>query len=178
MAQNTVLDILFGLIELVKGAFLLSIPVFVFVFIAIFVRRALAKKYKWNWFKSSIITTYFLVFSLVFVLYALPILQVLTIPGQIVFPEFQPTILEQFVPLVIQFARLLIVALLLTFLLMPIEFVGLFLFEKISEKTKHAFSVRLFATVFITMAVVSIVFLFIAPWIVTGILYLIFFGFE
>ena len=179
MAENPLLFVLYGLFDLLKGSFLVSIIVFVFVFIAIFVRTALAKKYKLNWFKSSILTTYFLVFSLVLVLYIMPVIDILITPATgIILPELQPTPVELLIPFVLQFARLLVIALMLTLLLMPLEFIGIFLFEKISEKFKFAYSIRLFLTVFAVSVFTSAFVLFVAPWSIAGILFLIYFGFE
>ncbi len=177
MAENDLLLLLFAVIDLLKGAFLVSIPAFAFVFIAVLVRKALAKKYKWNWFSSSLVTTYFLVFSMTLVLYITPYFDATAgLAPQVVPPELQQTPAEFFAPFAAQFARLLIVALLLALLLMPIEFIGLFLFEKISERLHFAYSIRLFLATFLVSLFCSFIIIFVAPWIITGILYLIFFG--
>ncbi len=179
MAENTGLEIVFSIIDLLKGAFLLSLPVFLFVFVAVLVRKALEKKYKWNWFKSSIMTTFFLVFSLVFVLYVTPASSVFLSGTQPpILTSLAPTLAQTIGSLFVQFVRLIVVSILLTFLLMPVEFVGLFLFEQVSQKLKIAYSIRLFITVFLATLVCSVFLIFVMPWIIPGILFLIFFGFE
>ncbi len=179
MAQDTLSLILFSILDLLKGSLIFSIPVFAFVFIAIFVQKALSKKYQWTWFKSSAITTYFFMFSLASVLYVLPIIDVFTTTQTVsVLPEFAPTPLEIVLPIILQFVRLLVVALILSFILMPLEFVGLYLFEAISKKTKVSYSVRLFLAVFLSTLFTLAITIFLAPWIITGLIYLIFFGFE
>lgn len=179
MAQDFFLLAFFSLLDLLKGSVIFSIPVFVFVFTAIFVRKSLAKKYKWAWFKSSIVTTYFLVFSLVLVIYVLPIVDVNnSVQNYPILPELAPTPLEIATPIILQFFRLLVVALILTFILMPLEFVGLFLFEKISQKIKAAYSVHIFLTVLASTFFSLAIILFLMPWIVSGIIFLIFFGFA
>lgn len=177
MAENFFLNIIFSFFDLAKGSAIVSIPVFVFVFVASLARKWLEKKYKWSWIKSSFVTTYFLVFSFVFVLYTFPIVQAFLEAGEeTVLPEFAPTPLEIIVPIFLQSARLLLVALILTLLLLPLEFVGLYLFEKISQRVRAAFSVRLFLAVFLVTLFTFATVIFFAGWVFSGIIYLIFFG--
>ena len=179
MAQDIFLLAFFSLLDLLKGSIIFSIPVFVFVFVAIFVRKALAQKYGWQWFSSSLVTTYFLVFSLVLVIYALPIVDVNnSVQNYPILPELAPTPLEIAAPILLQFFRLLVVALILAFILMPIEFVGLFLFEKISQKIRAAYVVRAFLAVFASTFFSLAIIIFLVPWIVPGIIFLIFYGFA
>lgn len=177
MAENVLMLVFNSIIDLLKISLPASIVAFAFVFVAVIARKQLAQKYKWSWVKSSFITTYFFLFALTVSLYLAPILDVVFVPSTSgIPPELAPTLSEIILPPIAQFLRLLVVALILAFILMPLEFVGLYLFEKISEKLKAGFSVRLFLTVFLATVFSFAITLFLMPWVLTGIIYLIYFG--
>ncbi|AJF60211.1 MAG: hypothetical protein J4224_01585 [Candidatus Diapherotrites archaeon] len=176
MVQDLVSVTVFSLIDLLKGSFISSVPVFIFVFFASKVRRAIAGKYKWSWFKSGFITTYLLIFSLILVLYlqpALPLLQ--SDPFGETPVEFQTPVLELLLIALIQLVRLLVVALVLSFIVLPLEFIGLFLHEKIKKSFKFHWALKLYLTVFIVTLLASIFVLFFAQWIISGTLAFIYY---
>jgi len=153
MASDLFSVALFSLIDLLRGSFINSLLVFIFVFFAVKVRRSLSRQYKWSWFKSSFITTYLLVFSLILVLYLIPIIEVVRENpefGGSVPVEFQIPVNELFASAVVQIIRLLVVALVLSFMLVPLEFVGLYIHQQIVKKFKFHWAIKLYLAVFLT----------------------------
>ncbi len=185
MPLNLLLNLLFSLIDLAKGSLIFSIPVYLIVLIGVFLRRFFEKKYKLNWFKSSLAATYLLMFALPFFLY-------ISFPaasfGEVTIGEIPYTarpIGELVFPIILSFIRLLVVAAVLTLMLLPLEFVGVFIFDKqikrlalIKSKkwSKLNYFINLYISVFILSLFTAFVILFLFPWILPGVIYLIFFG--
>ena len=150
-----------GILDLIRGSVINSVYVFAIVIVAFFIRRYMAKKFSMNWFKSSILTTYLLVFLLIFVMHLLILFPVLSyyvfIP-----PEFQPTLADNITSLILQLFNIVFSAAVITFLLMPLEFIGLYFYEKVLPE-KTAYPIKLLFAVFLSTLLASILVIFVFP---------------
>ena len=150
-----------GIFDLIRGSVINSVYVFAIVIVAVFVRRYMAKKFSMNWFKSGILTTYLLVFLLIFVMHLLILFPILSY-DVFVPPEFQPTLADNITSLVLQLFNIVFASAVITFLLMPLEFIGLYFYEKILPE-KTAFPIRLLLAVFLSTLLASILVIFVFP---------------
>ena len=185
MVSELVPKLLFSAIDLLKGSLVFSLPVFVVVLIAVFFGKFLMKKYKFNWLSAAGLTTYVFTAIILFIIYFTPILQSLgqttigTVPDM-----FQPTPQEIVGQILGVPARLLIVSLFVALLLLPLEFVGSYVYDFLSKKySKLNHYVRAFAAVFAATLFAWFLILFIFQLVfgidlITGLLYLIFYGFA
>jgi hypothetical protein len=170
-------EILLSIVSLIKGAFILSIPVFFIVLIASFLRKKIENYFKLQWFSSALITTIIFFLAIVSILYYFPFLLALNESRLGILPiEFQPTFFESFSAFLLSLIHVIIVAIVLTVLIIPIEFFGLFLTEALEQKFKLNKLINLFVTVFCLTTIVSSIILFVFPWIVSGMIYFIYFS--
>lgn len=150
-----------GIFDLLRGSIINSVYVFLIVLVAFFVRRHVAKRFSMNWLKSSILTTYLLVFLLIFVMHLLILFPVLS---QNVFTpaEFSPPITDTIISVFLLFFNIIFAAVVITFLLMPLEFIGLYFYEK-ALPSKTGWPIRLLVSVFLSTLLASIMLIFIFP---------------
>ena len=150
-----------GIFDLVRGSVINSVYVFAIVLVAFFVRRYIVKKFPMAWFRSSILTTYLLVFLLILVMHLFILFPVLS-TNVYTPPEFQRTIADTITSLILQLLNIVFAAAVVTFLLMPLEFIGLYFYEKILAP-KTAWSIRLLLAVFLSTLLASILVIFVFP---------------
>jgi hypothetical protein len=143
------------------------------------------KKYKFSWLSAAALTSYVFTAIIVFAIYFTPVLQSLgqSTMGEV--PEmFQPSAQEIAGQILGVPARLLIVSLFVALLLMPLEFVGSFIYDSLGKKyPKLNHYIRAFAAVFCATLFAWFLILFVFQMIlgidlITGLLYLIFYGFA
>lgn len=177
MPLNLVLYLIFSLLDLLKGTIVWSIPTFFLVLIITFVRRKVAEKYKLNWVKSAIASTFIVLFTLILILYFSPIVLSL---GQETIGEIpaegRPALLEILGSLILFVLRLFLVAVVISLILLPFEFVAVYLFEKVSRTWRLNYYINLYIVSFLVTLIAAIILLFIFPWSLAGMLYLLFFG--
>lgn len=178
MAENFFLELLLSVIDFLRGAFIYSLPVFLFTMVAVVARRLAAKRFKLSWITSTMLVTFFMTLSLVTALYLSPIIQAFQEPSYTLPPELEPSILEKAYFVFLQAVRLLAVSVVLSLLLLPLELVGSFFFDWLSKKTNWTFVVRLYAAVFATTLLAAYFAFFVFPFMLSGIVYMIFYGFA
>ena len=110
------------------------------------------------------------------VLYFSPLVSALGEYNQGVVPDFfQMTPIAWIIFVVSIIARNAAIALLLAFLILPLEFLSSMVFDYLKEKMNWNKWINVFLAVFVSCIAASIVCLFLLPWIVPGLLYFIFF---
>ena len=170
---DAVISVLFSIVDVLKTSFLVSIPVFFAVFAASLIFKKISEKYSLKWLQSAVFATYLTMFILIFFLYAVPlVLSFMQTFGSASNPQFPPTIWEQISFLTLSLLKIIFSSLVFSLLLLPVEFFGLFVFEKFAKKNWH-FLLKLFIAVFVSTMLVLLLILF-NPWILSGLLYLIF----
>jgi len=179
MALDPLTNLLFSALELIKGSFLLSIPVFLLAWIGAWVQQKLTNRLHFSWVISAWGTLFILTLLLVTGVYYLPLLSLAgASPLGVIPSEFQDTFYEVMLQHVLNFVRLLVVSLILSLILMPLAFIGSFLRASLSHRFKWPAWGILYATIFLLTLLVSIGILFLIPWILPGIWSLIFYGLQ
>ncbi|MFH0714824.1 MAG: hypothetical protein V1847_03165 [Candidatus Diapherotrites archaeon] len=170
---------------------LLAVPVCAIAWIGSLLRKRISKKWKISWIFSTAISTYVLVLIGVVALFAFPALSVGsvqdTLPadvneqiifegGQAVDAPLSPeaSVGNSFVSFLYNALRLLVVALVLTLLLLPLEVLASFASDAL-EKRKAPFLLQVYVASFVGVLIAFLV-LIVFPWLQTGLLYYIFFG--
>ena len=77
-------------------------------------------------------------------------------------PEFQPTLADNITSLILQLFNIVFSAAVITFLLMPLEFIGLYFYEKVLPE-KTAYPIKLLFAVFLSTLLASILVIFVFP---------------
>lgn len=174
MIWDFLLSNFFGLSNFFIVAFLISLPVFAVVFIAVLLHRKISQKYKYKWFQASLLTTYLMLLVLIFFLYAFPFVSAYLSAGSSNPPDFPPTLFDQLAFISMSLIKVIFSAFVLTFLLMPVEFLGVFFIEKIRKKKLHDFF-NIFLAVYACTCFTAFVFLAF-PQILRALIFLIFWG--
>ena len=78
------------MLDFLRGAFIYSLPVFLFTVVAVVARRMTAKRFKLSWITSTMLVTFFMTLSLVTALYISPIIQAFQEPSYTLPPELEP----------------------------------------------------------------------------------------
>jgi hypothetical protein len=179
MPLSILINLVTSTIELLRLAFFLSIPMFVCGIVIKFLNSKLSQKFGYSFFKSTIISTYLVVLSLIIVLYFFPLyLGYSESPWQTngIPPQFQITLVDFFDATPAIAIKLLWVALVFTLFLIPLQFVASYIFELLKTKfTKHKI-VNLYATVFLTSVITVLIILFIFPFIPYWSVYFLYFS--
>ncbi len=176
MSENLVLIVFFSLIDLFKGTvFNFPIP-FVFVLIGVFVRRFLSKKFNLSWFWSSLFSTYFLILFLLLLAYFVPVFfgfseSMVGLPP----PGLGVTVFDFFLSLVFHFFRLMLVGVVFSFIVMPFVFFGSIVFDLFKSKFKTHFLINLVLSVFVSLFVFFMLWIFALPGFEQGVVYLVYF---
>lgn len=179
MAEFVFFDLLFSGFDLLRLSVIFSIPAFVLVFLASRVRFWAAKRFHLSWIRSTAVVSFAFVLCLVVLVYFFPI--ALLVPSALqsdVPPEFAETPLAYLMLFVLAFIRLVLSAAVITLLLFPVIFVGSFLFDWLSSKTRFGFVIKLYLAVLACTVLSWYFLLFIAPFVLPGIIYLVFFGLQ
>lgn len=172
------LSIISGIIDLLIIALKISIPAFLIGLIVVFFKNWLAKKYGLSWIQSAVVATYLAVTIILFFLYLFP--YYLGFLASDLAKQAAPSMLSLTVwdiaaAVFFTIIKILGSALILTIMLLPLEFLAEFFSSKLKEK-KIPELAKKFAVAYFTSLVVTIIILFIFPWMLTGIIYMIYWG--
>jgi len=179
MAANLLASAFFSVLDLSKISAFSLLPALVLALLVRALRRWLAETRGWSWLKSAFVATFIVLAILVNLVYWPDWISTLgkATYGQVP-AQFQYTLPETLFGYAVNLARLLFVSLLLALLALPVELVALALKEH--AERRHAFgrgllalALGLYGALFLTWAVV----LFLFPWAISGLIYLVFFGF-
>jgi predicted lysophospholipase L1 biosynthesis ABC-type transport system permease subunit len=166
---------LFSLLSLLWSALLFAIPVFLAVW---FLGRRLVvffqKRWHRSWIQSVFLASYAMFFVVLIIAFFVPVWQatrdsaVGIVPAGIA-PSFFDLLGRFFFGLV----RVLALSAFFSLLALPLVFVGELFKEWFSKRVRSA-PVCFFAAVWLAMALVLAIVLFLLPWVVPGLLYLIY----
>lgn len=171
-------SILFGIIDLLFIALKLAIPVFLVSLAALWLKKKLSERYSLSWIKSALITTYLVIFVLLVILhlytwfsgYFESSVAMQEVPG-----IFAITPAEILTGILFMAIKIFLTAIILTILLLPLEFFAEFVSEKIKEK-KMPSLLQTFIASYCTCLLTAIIVLFVFPWIIPGVFFLIYWG--
>lgn len=168
-------DYLLAVFGFLRGVFLVSIIVFLLSLIGVWLFKRIKKKYNFSWFKAVLLASFLEILVLTAVVYFFP--AYLGYSQQtygILPPELAPTLAETIISFLVLLLRVLIVSLILTIFLLPLEFIASLVFEKLSPKLPQI--LRQFIAVFASTLVGGICIFLLFPWIIPGIVQLLFFA--
>ena len=158
------------------------LPLLIATLIGLFAFNWVQKKFKWKWLGSSITTVYILWLVLFLFVHAWNIYSGLQqidpsiIPDDIrADPLFSATYGVDPLPVLVQaIIQSIVTAGIFALLTMPFIFLGLVTFELIGKRTK-SFWIKLIANTWVWCLILVVLFVGF-PWILTGLIYLAFFG--
>ncbi len=175
MAFPTPIELVLSVFSFLRGAFLFSLGVFVLAFLASLLNRHWYKRFDWSWFRASFLSTYLILFVFLLLVYVLPVFFAFwqADPGFIP-PEFSYTFSEWISIALTLLLKSLALAFLFALLLMPLEFFGLFVMEKMEKKHKFPKALNIFAGCFASTMAGTAVVLFVLPLTIPALIHLIF----
>lgn len=171
-------NLIYTLIDLLKGA----IPASILVFFLVFIGRKLIKKVeeitKRSWLVNALFTTFIILWFLIMLAYFFPVLTAFNSSAVGEIPSaFAPSLASILGAYALGIARVTISAAVVSILLLPLEFIGLYLFEELSKKFKKYPDYAVLAlTVYLVVVVSSAIIIFLIPESITGLLFFIYFG--
>ena len=167
-------DIALALVDLVRMSLIAAIPAFLLVLLGQRLNQYIKDKYKLTWIVSAFAATFVVLIPIVFIAYLVP-LSLGFLGSQLLWeaaPEFmQPTLLDHAMAIVATVLKNLLSALLFAILLMPLLFFGSFADETLQKRFKLPKLANLFVSVFLTAALAWIIVLFVFPWVVSAVLW-------
>ncbi len=174
MAADIVANLFSTVFSLLWASFWYSIPVFLLLFLVNPIHRFFRERFKQTWVLASLASTYVIVLALLIVAYLAPAFSAanendLGFAPAALAPSFGELVLSY----VAVWFRLLLLAVFFAVLLLPAEFLGVFWMEWFSKRVKNRVVAR-FLSVWLTVLIVVGVVLFALPWIIPGLLYLIY----
>lgn len=180
MGPEILENLLFSAVDLLRGSLYIVPPLFVLVAAGRWLNSKIRASTKWSWVSTAFLSTFTVMLLAVLFAYFLPILDALQTQSIGEVPEpFAPSLGTMLASFAFGLVKAVAAALVISVLLMPLEFVGLSIFEAISRRLPKMHPlVSLALTCYIAAIVSAAVILFIVPEAITGMLYFIYFGFT
>lgn len=173
----TALDVIFTIIDILKGTLILSVPFFIVSFFGSMLRKKLTEKYNFYWFYSSLITIFVFSLSFTLIVYLIPLYSGTQAADLGVKPpELQLEFNDHISFLLSSAYRIFLTSLVLTVFFAPFALIGSLLREFLMEKKEINKHLSLFISVFVCCLIGSVLFLFFFGWMLQGMVYLLFFG--
>ncbi len=174
MPLQFIADIALAVVDLVRMSLIAAIPAFLLVLLGQRLDQYIKDKYKLSWIVSAFAVSFVILVPIVFIAYLVP-LSMGFLGSELSWetaPEFmQPTLIDVAMAVVATVVKNLLSALLFAILLMPLLFFGSFAEEALQKRFKLPKLANLFVSVFLTAALAWIVVLFVFPWVVTAVLW-------
>lgn len=171
---STALDFAFSIIDIVRGAFFLSIPLFIAVFLGSFLHKKLAEKFKLSWFNSALITALIFSLALVSIAYLFPLFYSFQAEDLGVKPpELQPDLSDYLQLASISIYKVLAGSIIVTVMALPFVLLGGLVKDALGKKKFNKY-ICLYASVFLCCLIASVLFLFFFGWVLQGMLYFLY----
>jgi len=182
MALDTLAMLILSIVDLIVLSGKVFVPVYIVVASAYYSRKYLAK-YNLSWIKSTALLTYASLFIIVAALNILPMVVFSGDATMGTYPAgFGPDSAELLVHYLLLTLRLAAIPVFLALLLLPLQVIGAIFFDWFAARfgIKNNY-INLAAAVFVAVFLAWLAELFIAPFLIggsllTGIIFLIFFG--
>ena len=164
-------------VELLWIALVTAVPAFALVLVGQAVFKKVNEKFKLGWIQAALLATFAVMLPIVFVFYLVPYYIAFSGTAQQTAPEFlQITGVEYVVAFFFTIVKNLASTAIFAVLLMPWLFLASFASEKLKERFNLQGHPNTFASVFLTSLAAWIVVLFVFPWLVGGLFYLLYWG--
>ncbi|MEK6972425.1 MAG: hypothetical protein AABW72_00055 [archaeon] len=164
--------------DLIKGSLILSIPIFVVLYILNYIRKKIASRFSLNWIISCLIITFISFFIFLLLIYFLPTFQSMAEHQLGVIPKYLMPAFDDWAGFYFtKIMKLLFVAVIFTLLSLPFALLGS-LVENIllSKFKKMNKAVAFFLAVFAITLLLSALVLYVFYWIPIGMIHLIYFS--
>ena len=176
LALVAVAELFFSVLDIVKGALILSIPLFLLAILGSFFHGLISKRFKASWLASAVITLF--VFSAVFSFIAYTVPLILAFQAQnigVVPPELRLGFgdIAQF--FLFYALKVVLSAALMTAFAIPFVFLGGFFHDWLKKKKFNEY-ICLFLAVFASCLVASVLLLFFFGWVFQGLIFLLYFS--
>ena len=175
--QETIFSILLSAFDLLKGSFILSIPIFIFAWIGLKVREKIQSKFKFKWLFSSFLSILVLAVIVVAFSYAVPLYSQVwaeSLNLQKAPDFFQPTLYDYFLVLVSSLAKILITSAIVALIALPFILLGSLVRGWFERKTGNAF-LSFFLTTWLAVLAFSFLFFYVFNFAFLGIIYMLYF---
>ncbi|HLC78914.1 MAG TPA: hypothetical protein VJG83_00655 [archaeon] len=171
-------NFVFSILNLLKGSLSIVLPIFILAFIGKWLNAKIRKATKWSFIVTALLSTFALLWVLILIAYFYPILTSLQESGIGQVPSvFAPTLGELATSYAYGLFKVTISSLVISLILLPFEFIGLFVFESLHSRFKKMPEpIILLAACYLMSVVGAAIFLFLIPEAVSGIIYFIYFG--
>lgn len=180
MPENLIVEVFSAVIDILRISLITAIPAFIFTLIAVFLHKKLVERFDFSWIKSAFVSTYAVVTVVVAIIYLFPFLlgfleSPLSFQPQ---PEiFQNTALDYLKAVIFSLVKVLINGFVFSIVLLPLIFLGTYIFEKLNEKFEKLHQIiKMFVSVYCTALVAWLILLFVFPWLLTGLFFLLYWG--
>ncbi|MCR4368658.1 MAG: hypothetical protein NUV67_02000 [archaeon] len=181
MAIGPVENLFLSLLGLLWGSITVAIPLFVLVVIGKILREKIAEKTQRSWLVTAFISTFLLTFVLFLAAYFFPFLLSSQAEAVGELPSiFAPSATDILISYIYGILKAAITALVVSLLLMPLEFVGAYVHSVVCEKTapkkKNAGILQLALTSYAMAVFSSAMLIFIVPEAIPGIFFFLYYG--
>ena len=178
MPLGPVENLVFSVIDLLKGSLIISVPVFIFVLIGKWLREKIAKATKWSWILSALAATFCVLWFALMFAYFIPFLSAQTDSQVGEIPSvFAPPPGAIFASYAAGLVKVALAAAVLSLILMPLELIGAFAHDYFSKKFKKTSPlIAIFAAVFTVSLLAAALLLFIVPEVLQGFIFYFYFG--
>jgi len=175
-ALVTPIDLLFTVIDLLKGSLFVSIPVFVLVLIGAFLHKKMTKKFKLSWFNTAAIITLLFALVIVSIAFFYPLFyssQAVSYGPLPIDPDPDADFNANLEFASIAFYRISVVSVALAAMALPFVLMGSLSKDWLKKKKFNNY-LCIFASVYLWSMIASILFIFLFGWILQGIIYLLY----
>ncbi|MEK6958022.1 MAG: hypothetical protein AABW99_03530 [archaeon] len=180
MVFEAITDLFLSVLDILRGSIVPTIPVFLAVLFASWLRKKIEKETKRSWIATLLASTIIVMYFILLFAYFIPYLAALqqSNVGEIPSP-FAPSLAGLVAGFVFGALWVFVVAVVASLILLPLEFVGAFIYEYVSKKLgKQPGWLKLLIATYISVAVASAAIIFIVPWLLPGFLYFLYYGIK
>ncbi len=177
MPLQSIGSLLFDAVDLLRMALVVAVPGFVLTLVGQWLFKKMRKRFGLNWVQAAFVSTFIITLAIVFLLYLFPyyLAVIETKPiADLPIAEVQVTFVDHGIAFFSTIVKNLLTGLVFTILLLPLIFFGSFVSEKIDEKKKLHPLANTFAAVYCTALLIWIIILFVFPWALSGLVYLLY----
>lgn len=170
----------FSALALLKGAAIPAVIVFFLALIGKAVRGTIEKEMKWKWLGSTLAVTFVISWCIVLLAYFYPIITASQEQGLGLMPSpIAPQLYDVMLSYLYGVLKVTLVAAVLCILLLPLELVGSYVHSVVCKKLGKLPSwLKLLASAYLVTLLGSFIVLFIVPQSVSGLFYLLYYGFP
>ena len=175
------LKILLSGVDLLLTAIIPSIVVIVLAFLGLKVRDSIQKQLGWKWVSSTLVATSAVSWCVFLAAYFFPLITAMQEQGLGLLPSYlAPSAGAIAASFAYGLFKVTLTAIVTSVILLPLEFIGSYIYSEVSKKLgkKSSGFLKLAVSAYLTTLIGLAAMLFIVPQVATGLLYMLYFGFP